>query len=69
MEDLPLGRISALVPEFAVKDLPLGRTLMIAILLTPNFVEVHPAIFEFQVSVVNYDALYKMQTCSKAYLL
>ena len=28
MEDLPLGRIAALVPEFAVKDLPLGRTLM-----------------------------------------
>ena len=28
MEDLPLGRIVALVPEFAVKDLPLGRTLM-----------------------------------------
>ena len=28
MEDLPLGRVSALVPEFAVKDLPLGRTLM-----------------------------------------
>ena len=26
MEDLPLGRIAALVPEFAVKDLPLGRT-------------------------------------------
>ena len=26
MEDLPLGRISALVPEFAVKDLPLGKT-------------------------------------------
>ena len=26
MEDLPLGRIVALVPEFAVKDLPLGRT-------------------------------------------
>ena len=25
MEDLPLGRIAALVPEFAVKDLPLGR--------------------------------------------
>ena len=23
---LPLGRIAALVPEFAVKDLPLGRT-------------------------------------------
>ena len=28
MEDLPLGRIAALVPEFAVKYLPLGRTLM-----------------------------------------
>ena len=28
MEDLPLGRIAALVPEFAVKDLPLGGTLM-----------------------------------------
>ena len=28
MEDLPLGKIGALVPEFAVKDLPLGRTLM-----------------------------------------
>ena len=26
MEDLPLGRISALVSEFAVKDLPMGRT-------------------------------------------
>ena len=25
MEDLPLGRIAALVPEFDVKDLPLGR--------------------------------------------
>ena len=29
MEDLPLGRIAALVPEFVVEDLPLGRTLMI----------------------------------------
>ena len=28
MEDLPLGIIAALVPEFAVKDLPLGRTLI-----------------------------------------
>ena len=28
MEDLPLGRIAALVPESAVNDLPLGRTLM-----------------------------------------
>ena len=28
MEELPLGRIAALVPEFAVKDLPLGRTMI-----------------------------------------
>ena len=28
MEDLPLRRFAALVPELAVKDLPLGRTLM-----------------------------------------
>ena len=34
MEDLPLGRIAALVPEFAVKDLPLGRTLMIIMIVT-----------------------------------
>ena len=33
MEDLPLGRIAALVPEFAVKDLPLGRILMVMRLL------------------------------------
>ena len=32
MEDLPFGRIAAMVPEFAVKDLPLGRTLMMMIL-------------------------------------
>ena len=29
---LPLGRIAALVPEFAVKDLPLGRTLMMILI-------------------------------------
>ena len=28
MEDLPLDRIAALVPEFAVNDLPLDKTLM-----------------------------------------
>ena len=32
MEDLALGRIAVLVPEFAVKDLPLGRTLMMVII-------------------------------------
>ena len=41
MEDLPLGRIAALVPEFAAKDLPLGKTLMMmmiykSILLGPT---------------------------------
>ena len=33
MEDLLLGRIAALVPEFAVNDLPLGRTLMMMMTL------------------------------------
>ena len=32
MEDLPLGRIAALVPEFAVKYLPLGRTPMMILI-------------------------------------
>ena len=31
MEYLPLGRIAALMPEFAMKDLPLDRTLMMII--------------------------------------
>ena len=31
MEDLSLGRIAALAPEFVVKDLPVGRTLMMMI--------------------------------------
>ena len=33
MKDLPLGTIAALVPEFVVKDLPLGRTLMMMMML------------------------------------
>ena len=33
MENLPLGRIAALVPEFAVKDLPLGRTQMMMMII------------------------------------
>ena len=33
MEDLPLGRIAVLVPEFGVKDLPLGRTLMMMMMM------------------------------------
>ena len=39
MEDMPLGRIAALVPEFAVKDLPLGRTLMMMMVLILFFQE------------------------------
>ena len=33
MEDLPLGRISALVPEIAVKDLALSRSPMIMMII------------------------------------
>ena len=33
MEDLPLGRIAALVPAFAVTDLPLDRTLMMMMMM------------------------------------
>ena len=33
MEDLPLGRIVAFLPEFAVKDLRLGRTLMMIVIV------------------------------------
>ena len=33
MEDLPLGRIASLTPEFAVKDLPLGITLMMMMMM------------------------------------
>ena len=40
MEDLPLGRIAALVPEFALKDLPLGRTLMMMMMMVGS-VNVH----------------------------
>ena len=36
MEHLPLGRIAALVPEFTVKDLPLGRTLMMMKIISRN---------------------------------
>ena len=45
MEDLPLGRIGALVPEFLVKDLPLGRTLMIFFTIT--FKDSHILILSF----------------------
>ena len=33
MEDLPPGRIAALMHAFAVKDLPLGRTLMMMMMM------------------------------------
>ena len=34
MEDLSLGRIAALIPEFVVNDLPLGRTLMMMMIIS-----------------------------------
>ena len=37
MEDLPLGRIAAFVPEFAVTDLPLDRTLMMIRQISGSF--------------------------------
>ena len=36
MEDLPLDIIAALVHEFAVKDLSLGRTLMMMMMMMMN---------------------------------
>ena len=33
MENLPLDRIATLVPEFAVKDLTLDRTLMMMMMM------------------------------------
>ena len=33
-----MGRIAALVPEFAVKDLPLARTLMMMMMINPYLV-------------------------------
>ena len=48
MEDLPLGRIAALVPEFAVKDLPLGRTLMMMMNVSrSSYISGHQLIFPF----------------------
>ena len=49
MEYLPLGRIAALVPEFSVNDLPLGRTLMMMMQLGTNH---HFQIFCFLLQAV-----------------
>ena len=38
MEDLSLCRIAALVPEFAGKDQPLGRTLMMMMNIFTAFI-------------------------------
>ena len=38
MEDLPLGRIAALVSEFAVNDLPLGRRLIMMMIYMDNLI-------------------------------
>ena len=51
MEDLPLGRISALVPEFTAKDLPLDRTLMM-IYNTIAYILLHIVAFDIKALVV-----------------
>ena len=51
MEDLPLGRIAALVLEFAMKDLPLGRTLMIIIIFFLVCWDNFSFVIEFSASV------------------
>ena len=38
MEDLPFGRIAALVPEFAVKGLLMGRTLMMMMICIHTYI-------------------------------
>ena len=40
MEDLPVGRIAAFVPEFAVKDLPLGRILMMIMMIYASMTKI-----------------------------
>ena len=55
MEDLPLGRIEALVPEFAVRDLPLGRTLMmmmIIIMFKVNVSDMTPRTFMMHTEIL-----------------
>ena len=57
MEDLPLGRIAALVPEFAVKDMPLGRTLMMILHKIDPTSELSPVtnnVFQTEVDVSGY---------------
>ena len=49
MEDLPFGRIAALVPEFAVKDLLLGRTLM---MMSYNNIHGHMVLYTYLLNSV-----------------
>ena len=50
MEDLPLDRIAALVPEFALKDQPLGRTLMM--------IYVYIYVYTYMMNNINIRAYY-----------
>ena len=50
MEDLLLGRIAAFVPEFAVKDLPWGRALIMMTIL--NNISLYGRIKDFVFSYV-----------------
>ena len=53
MEDLPLGRVAALVPEFAVKDLPLGRTLIMMMFRVKNNI-----VKFYNVTIIIFDDFY-----------
>ena len=53
MEYLPLGGIADLVPEFAVRDLPLGRTLMIYMQNIIDKCEITKYIFKIKNPVTN----------------
>ena len=64
MEDLPLGRIAALVPEFAVKDLPLGRTLMIYI-----YIKIKSVALQFRRAKTDWSGYCQMANYSRGDLV
>ena len=68
MEDLPLDKISALVPEFAVKNLPLGRTLMMMMIYTCNMLAVPAASLTLKSYLKRFITLYGRQCVSSYWL-
>ena len=67
MEDLPLGRIADLEPEFVAKDLPLGRTLMMMMNATyfTEFLEHLSLITNHSHTRHNNDFFSDIQVCKK----